>query len=166
MSAGSWRAMQAGDIPQVVAISDAVHGDLTESAELFAERLALYPAGCMMFTLGGEATGYLISHPWKPRSPVPLDTLVDALPADAESYYIHDLALLPAARGLGAGRFVVEKALRGAANAGFRVASLVAVNGADSFWEGQGFRYIDDDALALKLQSYGAGTYFMERELP
>ena len=162
----NWRAMLASDIPAVVVISDEVHGDLTESAEVFAERLALYPEGCFLFDLDGEAVGYLISHPWRRRSPVPLDVLVGAIPADADSYYLHDLALLPSARGSGAGGVVIGQALAHAARAGFREASLVAVHGADSFWARQGFRYVDDEALARKLQSYGEGTFFMERPLP
>lgn len=166
MNTGIWRAMQASDIPAVTAISDAVHGDLTESAEVFAERFALYPAGCFMFDREDVAVGFLISHPWRRRSPVPLGALVGAIPADADSYYLHDLALLPAARGSGAGRLVVEQALVHAAQAGFRVASLVAINGADSFWAGQGFQYVTDEALARKLHSYGDGTFFMERAIP
>lgn len=166
MTASNWRAMAASDIPSVAAISDAVHGDLTESAGVFAERLALYSAGCFLLDRDGEAAGYLVSHPWPRRSPVPLDVLIGAIPGDADSYYLHDLALLPAARGSGAGVAVIRQALAHAAHAGFREASLVAVNGADSFWAGQGFAPVDDAALARKLASYGEGTVFMERPLP
>lgn len=165
MNTGHWRPMQASDIPAVTAISDAVHGELTESAEVFAERCVLYPAGCFLFDREGVAAGFLISHPWRRRSPVPLETLVGAIPADAESYYLHDLALLPSARGSGAGGLVVQQALVHAASAGFREASLVAVHGADSFWARQGFQHVTDEALARKLQSYGEGTYFMERAI-
>jgi len=166
MSTGHWRAMRLSDIPAVVTIADAVHGELTESAEVFAERLALYPAGCFLLERDGEAVGHLVSHPWPRRTPVPLDVLLGAIPADADSFYLHDLALLPAARGSGAGVAVIRQALVDAASAGYREASLVAVHGADSFWARQGFRYVDDEVLARKLQSYGEGTFFMERPLP
>lgn len=160
---GVWRPMQDSDIRAVTAISDIVHGRFTERPEIFAERLALYPAGCFLLDRDGAAEGYLISHPWHRRSPVPLDELVGAMPEDAASYYLHDLALLPDARGCGAGRRGVEMVLAQAADAGLGEVSLVAVNGADAFWSAQGFSRVEDEAIARKLESYGEGTFFMER---
>ena len=94
--------MREADLPMVVGISDAVHGDFTEPLATFADRLAHYPAGCAIFERGGASLGYLISHPW-PRDAAPpkLGALLGAIPA-ADSYYLHDIALLPAARGSGA----------------------------------------------------------------
>lgn len=160
---GIWRPMREEDIPAVVAISDVAHGRFTERPEVFAERRALYPAGCFMLDCDGAAGGYLISHPWHRRSPVPLDRTIGAIPGDAGSYYLHDLALLPDTRGFGAGRRGVELVLAHAGSAGFGEVSLVAVNGADTFWSAQGFSRIDDDTIARKLESYGEGTFFMER---
>lgn len=160
-----WRPMQKADIPAVTAISDAVHGRLTEPPEVYAERLTLYPAGGFLLDHGGDAAGYLISHPWRRRAPVPLNGLIGAIPADADTYYLHDLALLPDTRGFGAGRQGVELVLTQAKNAGFGTVSLVAVNGADSFWSAQGFSHVEDQAVARKLQSYGEGTFFMERKV-
>ena len=162
---GIWRNMREADLPAVSAISDAVHGQFTESVGVYAERLSLYRAGCFIFDRGGDAAGYMISHPWGRRSPVPLDLLIGSIPEDADGYYIHDLALLPETRGLGAGQRAVELVLAYAADSGFREVSLVAVNGADSFWAGQGFSHVDDAALACKLQDYGPGTFFMERKV-
>jgi GNAT superfamily N-acetyltransferase len=155
--------MQASDIPAVVAISDAVHGPLTESAEVYAERLSLYPPGCFLFCSGGDVGGYLISHPWPRRSPVPLDRLIGSIPEDADDFYLHDLALLPEMRGSGAGRQAAELAFENASRAGYRTISLVAVNGADSFWARQGFEHVEDEEIARKLRGYGLGTFFMER---
>ena len=163
IAGGIWRQMREEDIPAVVAISDVVHGRFTERAEVFAERLSLYPAGCFMLDDEGAAAGYLITHPWHRRSPVPLDELIGSIPEDAGGYYLHDLALLPDTRGLGAGRRGVELVLAHAAGAGFGEVSLVAVNGADAFWSAQGFSRVDDVAIAYKLASYGEGTFFMER---
>ena len=55
------------------------------------------------------------------------------------TYYLHDLALLPKARGLGAAGDIVGIALAQATVAGFRTASLVAVNNSQPFWQRQGF---------------------------
>lgn len=157
--------MRVEDIPAITGISDTVHGRLTEGPEVFAERRTLYPAGCFLLDRGKDAAGYLISHPWHCRVPVPLNDLIGAIPADADTYYLHDLALLPDTRGSGFGRQGVELALAQANSAGFATVSLVAVNGADRFWAAQGFAHVEDAAIASKLQSYGEGTFFMEREL-
>jgi GNAT superfamily N-acetyltransferase len=162
---GTWRPLREEDIPAVTAISDVVHGRFTERPEVFAERLSLYPEGCFMLDHDGAAEGYLISHPWHRRSPVPLDQLIGAIPEDAGSYYLHDLALLPDTRGFGAGRRGVELVLAHASDAGFGQVSLVAVNGADAFWAALGFSCVEDEAVARQLQSYGEGTFFMERGL-
>jgi len=160
-----WRRMGQSDIPALVAISDAVHGRFSERAHIYAERLALYPAGCFMHQQGPDVTGYLISHPWRRLSPVPLDRPVGLLPRDPDSYYLHDLALSPGSRGSGAGTKAVGLVLECAADAKLDEISLVAVNGADSFWERCGFNRIDDPALASKLASYGSGAYYMVRLL-
>lgn len=166
IAGGIWRSMREEDIPAVAAISDVVHGRFTERPEVFAERLSLYPAGCFMLDHDGAAEGYLISHPWHRRSPVPLDQLIGSIPEEADSYYLHDLALLPDTRGLGAGRRGVELVLAHAGDARCcGEVSLVAVNGADAFWSAQGFSRIDDEAIARKLESYGEGTFFMERSV-
>lgn len=162
---GAWRPMQAGDIPAAVAISDEVHGRFTERPEIYAERLRLYPAGCFVFEQAGEIIGYLVSHPWHHGRPPALNVLLGDIPDTADTYYLHDIALLPKARGSGAGAAAVALVLDRAAGAGLRTVTLTAINGADSFWATQGFVYVDDDAVKAKLGSYGSDSYFMERRL-
>lgn len=153
-----WRQMRAADLPAVAAISDAVHGRYTEDVAIYAGRLALYPAGCRVFEVEGAVAGYLIAHPWRSASPPGLGERPDAIPDDADTYYFHDLALLPAARGTGAGRTAVMLAERQAREAGFGDITLMAVNGADSFWAAQGFIYVGGGEA-----SYGEGAYLMRR---
>src|SRR5690606_23703337 len=90
-----WRAMRPDDLPAVAAISDAVHGQWRESAATYGERLTLYPAGCMTLEQDGAIAGFLISHPWH-RAHLPgLDEPLGAIPADSDTFYLHDIALLP-----------------------------------------------------------------------
>ena len=103
----SWRPMRAEDLAAVTAISDAVHGRFTEPMAIYAERLALYPAGCRVLA-GDAVAGYLISHPWYRDSPPKLGAMLGTIPADADAYYLHDLALLPAARGSGGGKAALD----------------------------------------------------------
>lgn len=159
---GHWRPMRSTDIPAAAAISDAVHGDAyTERPAIYAERLALYPAGCHVFARGDRVEGYLISHPWHRDAPPKLDELFGAIPADADGYYLHDVALLPSTRGAGAGKAALALALRQAEIAGFDDITLMAVNGADGFWAAQGFAHAGEDAPS----PYGAGTHLMRRRV-
>lgn len=158
-----WRAMTAADLPAVAPISDAVHGRYSEPFEVYAERLALYPAGCFVFAADGAPSGYLIAHPWRRDTPPKLGAVLGAIPADADTFYLHDIALLPATRGTGAGRAAVELTIRAARAAGFGEITLMAVGGADSFWTAQGFSIAD--ATPDILASYGPEARLMRRTM-
>lgn len=151
-----WRPMCAEDVASVVAMSDAIHGGYTERAEVYAERRALYPAGCFLLEGGGGPLGYLVSHPWHGSKPPALDQLMEALPTPTDHYYLHDLALLPEARGSGAAQAAVGIVLDQARLAGFDRVALTAVNGAETFWRRQGFRPV------AEADAYGDGSLAME----
>ena len=82
-----------------------------------------------------------------------------AIPHDADTYYLHDIALRPECRGTGVGRAALDAALLHARTAGFTDITLIAVGGADTYWAKQGFAVVEGSgALA-----YGAGTCLMRR---
>lgn len=151
--------MNAADIPAVAAISDAVHGDYTEQSAVYVERLQLYPAGCWLLERDGKAMGYLIGHPWAGTQPPTLNQLIQALPEPADHYYLHDLALLPDARGTGAAQAAIGIVLDQAGKAGARRIALTAVNGADAFWGRNGF------TAMVAGGTYGGDSLAMERLL-
>ncbi|MEC3911114.1 GNAT family N-acetyltransferase [Sphingobium sp. CR2-8] len=153
-----WRPMEASDIPVVAAISDAAHGAYTERADVYAERLCLYPAGCWLLERDGAASGYLVSHPWHGDAPPMLNARLRQIPANADLFYLHDLALLPQARGSGAAGDAVRLVLDQARRAGFERITLTAVNGADAFWRKQGFT-----PMARQDGAYDAASILMER---
>jgi ribosomal protein S18 acetylase RimI-like enzyme len=157
--------MNPSDLAAVSAIAARVHPDYPEDDAVFAERLALYPAGCFVRANGIEAQGYLISHPWHLGRPPALNALLGALPAPATTYYVHDLALLPEARGSGAAAAIVTTLVGHARARQHHNISLVAVNNSVQFWQSHGFRIHDDAALTAKLASYDAQACYMVREL-
>jgi GNAT superfamily N-acetyltransferase len=157
--------MSPDDLPRVALLAAQVHAAYPEDAAVFAERLRLYPAGCHVHEAGGRLVGYVLSHPWHDRSAPRLNSLLGALPASPMTYYIHDLALLPEARGTGAGSAIVAALVAQARAAGLPSASLVAVHGSAEFWERHGFHEITDPALAEKLRSYDESARFMMRRL-
>nr|WP_120007368.1 GNAT family N-acetyltransferase [Pseudoroseomonas vastitatis] len=147
--------MRPADLPAVSRIAAAVHRDFPEEDAVFAERLALSPAGCLMLERAGAAAGYAISHPWHFGPPPALNSLLGELPARPETHYLHDVALLPAARGAGAARILLGRL---EVLAGGLPLSLVAVGGTTGFWAGLGFRPREEPALLAKLASYGDPT--------
>ncbi len=155
--------MTPRDLPAVDAIAARVHLAYPEDAAVFEERLALYPQGCFMLHAGAAPIGYLISHPWTFAAPPALNVLLGALPAPASTYYIHDLALLPQARGHGAAAAALNAVVAQARGENAGNISLVAVNNSVQFWRRQGFHSHLDDALAQKLASYGADACYMVR---
>lgn len=156
-----WRAMREADLPAVSAISDAVHGRYTEPMAVYAERLGLHPGGCRVLERDGEIAGYLVTHPWHRDSPPKLGAMLGAIPPEADTYYLHDIALLPAARGTGASKAALEFVVDRASALGLPDITLMAVGGADRFWAAQGFDYLPRDADL----SYGTGAHLMRMSI-
>jgi len=148
--------MRRADLPAVAAMSDAVHGAFTEAQPVYAARLALWPEGCRILETGAGVAGYAIAHPWRLGAPPALGAMLEALPAIPDVYHLHDIALLPAARGTGAGAAALGILLESAAAARLPLVELVAVNGADTYWRAQGFE-------AVAPGPYGPGSWLMRR---
>ncbi len=156
-----WRGLTALDLPEVEAIAAKVHPDFPEDMVVFAERQRLYPDGARLLELDGVPAGYVLSHPWHLGALPALNALLGAIPEDADTFYLHDLALLPRARGTGAAAMIVGDMLRHARASGLPSASLVAVNGSLPFWYKHGFRAIKAPELEAKLGSYEAAARYM-----
>ena len=159
----SWRQMTEADLDAVERIAGIVHPGLFERREVLAEKQRLYPLGAWLCERDGEALGYFFTHPWQVNAIPELDAMLGTIPSDAGTYYFHDLAVLPEAKGSGAARAAVEVALAHAASSGFATASLVAVNGSQPFWQRQGFALVDVPHLAEKLGAYEPGARYMTR---
>jgi ribosomal protein S18 acetylase RimI-like enzyme len=159
-----WRAMTEADLPEALAIAEIVHPNYPEDPAVFAERLALYPPGCLVLMQGDRAIGYIVSHPWRYADPPALNSLLGALPCKPSTYYIHDIALLSAARGSGAAKAVIQLLIDHAEAEGFPNLSLTAVNDSAAFWRRQGFVPMPNPTLDAKLRSYDEAARFMVRQ--
>lgn len=157
----AWREMRAGDIRAALRVADRVHPDLPEGRAVFEDRMALFAPGCLVLDGGRRILGYALSHPWILGEPPALDTCLGTLPSEADTYYIHDVALAPEARGTGAAASGVERllALAGA----YPTASLVSVHGTASFWSRFGFAEAGGALPSGKLAAYGLGATYMVR---
>jgi len=166
-SVATWRPMRAEDLTAVSAIGEAVHAAYPEEDAVFAERRALFPEGCRIALLDGAVTGYAVAHPGLLFQPPALDTRLGALPAAPDCLYLHDIALLPQARGLGFGDALVADLVAQAARASLPALALVAVGGTVPYWRRRGFEVAGADraGLAAKLASYGGDAAYMIRRL-
>jgi GNAT superfamily N-acetyltransferase len=161
----NWRTLEEGDVPAMVGIAAIVHPDYFEDSAVLAERRALYPAGAFILEAGERPVGYLLSHPWRFAAPPPLNRLLGSLPERPSTFYLHDLALLPEARGTGAAGAIVDRLAKQAETAGFATLSLVAVNRSEGFWRRHGFETRADSDLAGTLAAYDQDARYMVRSL-
>ena len=155
--------MAPGDLAAVASIARRIHAAHPERDEIFAERLALFAPGCLTLWRAGAIQGYAIAHPWHRAAPPALDTLLGALPAGPDCLYLHDIALLPAARGAGASGRLLDLLDAIARAARLERIALISIPGTAGFWRRQGFVPVARPELAAKLASYGAGAQVMER---
>jgi GNAT superfamily N-acetyltransferase len=158
--------MLPADVAAAHALSEIIHPGYPERPEVFAERLHLYPEGCLVLTSGeGAMKGYALTHPYVKDTAPPLDTLLGRLPDDCDIYYFHDIALLPEVRGGNAGKAVVTYLQTHASVAGFDTVCLVAVNASAPFWERLGFAAHPVESLRERLDGYGAGAAYMRAQI-
>lgn len=155
-----WRAMTAADLDGVVAVAAITFPDHPESRACIAERLTLAPDSCWVLASDEGVAGYMIAYPCPLGTIPPLNTLLGGLPGVQDAWYLHDLALLPEARGRG----------YAASGLGLLFAridapiALVSVNRSAGFWAGQGFVPQDAPGFAAKLSSYGPDARYMVRD--
>jgi ribosomal protein S18 acetylase RimI-like enzyme len=157
----AWRPLAEADLPALARIAARVHPDFPEDDAVFAERLALAPDWCFALSNGKSLYGYVLGHPWH-GPPPKLNTLLGALPDRATLGYIHDLALLPEARGGGHGRLVLNRLISQAKSRGLGAMALVAVSGSAPFWQRQGFQVATPPG---PLTGYGPDARYMLRDL-
>ena len=163
MAAPAWERMLPAHLAGVKALADRVHPGLPERIDVYADRLAVYPAGSRVLVSGGTVVGYAVSHPARLFAPPPLDHLLRAIGPEVDSYYIHDVVVAPELRGQGLARSGVETVL---ASVPYPATALVSVYGTMPFWAGFGFA---DETAALpagKLAPYGEDACYMVRRTP
>lgn len=153
------------DVDELVRVGQTVHDpSLDEGADVFLERVQLFPQGCMVLVEDGHIVGYAISHPILRDCPPALNTKLGAVPTNADEYYIHDIAILPEFRGKGHAAECIDKILRVADQ--YPTTSLISVYGTASFWGRYGFAPVPllEGHLAKKLASYGEDAQYLRRQ--
>lgn len=147
------------DIPGVLGVQRSAYPDpLIESSSSFSRKLEVWPAGARGAFDGREMVGYLFCHPWTVGEIAPLDDRELVLPEPPSCLYVHDLAVRADRKGRGIGGLLAAEVPRLAGLHSLDACALVAVQGAHTFWERQGF-------IATREIKYGSGAraFYMVR---
>jgi ribosomal protein S18 acetylase RimI-like enzyme len=160
-----WRPLREEDLQEIDRIADTVHTELPERPEVFMEKFHLYPQGCFALTQSNKVVGYGISHLWKLNDIPPLDAFLKTLPVPAACLYLHDVAIMPSARGHNCAAGLIELLKTVAIAEGIGTMALVSVYGTDVLWGNLGFRETLDPRLSEKLRTYGPTARYMIKQL-
>lgn len=161
------RLMVPNDLTAVMAIQAECYAQLgPESLASYQAKLAASPTTCFVATQNtpdGEKTlGYLISFPWHTSDLPAFNAPTCELPSQPNCFYLHDLAVTPAARKHQLGRLLVEQFFQTAQQLALQQACLVAVEGAHTYWQRFGFQQqAPSPAMSRQLEKYGEQAQFM-----
>ena len=156
-----WRQARNIDLAAIAGIAEAIHPHLPEGPAIFAERLQLFPQGCFVLAPNGIVAGYGISYPWMLHDIPPLGTLLEGLPLSSECLFVHDVAIVPAARGNGSAGKLLQILTAVARSHHLPFLALVSVYGTDVLWSRFGFRAQSGSRVFDKLDSYGPTARYM-----
>ena len=162
-----WRPMAAGDLDAVMDIAARLHPNYPERMEIFADKWAFHPQACRVLADGAAVLGYGFAHRWQLGRPPRLDAVLGDAPGRPDCLHLHDVALMPQARGQGGVALYLDHLEEVAAAERLGHLSLIAIAGKDGYWRGQGFGDFAGpaDDLAERLASYGQGTVYLVRRL-
>src|SRR6185437_16720423 len=100
----------------------------------FLRLIDLFPDGAIGAFDGDGLCGYAFGVPLTSGTVLDLRVPLAAVPAGADVFYIHDVAVARRCRGQGLGRRLVACMLAVAREHHFARVELVSVQGSDSFW--------------------------------
>lgn len=161
------RAMQLQDLAAVIRIqAEAYIDEILEADEVIHARFAQTPDTSWVVEREGDVCGYLVGYQ---------SNLGDVTPwgfefshkLQANTLYLHDLAISRTAKGFGLGPLVVNHALAEARQRQLEHAALVSVQNSKVFWEKLGFVACDElpQAQQQNLATYTGPAFYMARAL-
>jgi GNAT superfamily N-acetyltransferase len=142
-------------------IADKIHINVPERAEVFAEKIKLFPVGCRGLFFDNKLAGYGISHLWELENIPPLNEYLGQLPEKPTCIYIHDIVVLPEMRGYKAADRYIDYIKQQAKRMSINSLALVSLYGTDTFWNRFGFKIYSNEKIKSKLGSYGKAAKYM-----
>ena len=152
------RAIDTADWDAILEIQEECYSMLEpEPLAVLQSKWQVSAQSCFVIEHKGDVVGYCLAHPWTAYTPPVLYQELKQLP-EADSLYLHDIAISKRAQGLGAGSQSLKHLHTIAQRLGLSSLSLVAVQGADSYWQKMGF---SRQNIAKSLTSYTDDACYM-----
>jgi ribosomal protein S18 acetylase RimI-like enzyme len=151
------RRLTGDDVNAVAALErEAFAPELHESADALRRLIELFPEGAFGCFDEDGLCGFAFGVPLRAGTTLALGLPLDEVPQDADTFYIHDVAVASRCRRLGVGRLLAGHLLSAARARGLRRAELVSVQGSAPFWARFGFAEIErirygDGVVALRM---------------
>lgn len=163
--ASGWRPALESDLQVVYAMHESAHKGLPESREVLEEKFQLFPHGWLVFEKTARIVGYGISYPWRLYTVPVLNSRMGTLPKCPNCLFLHDLALLPEARGKNSAQGFLQLAAMLAASHKLQALTGVSLYGSSRLWVRYGFAVVNDPTLNRQLCSYGPNARYVLRPL-
>ena len=161
------RAMRLDDLDAVLAIQAACYPPaMQEAAPVLQARMQAATDTCIVAQDGKGVCAYLFGYPSRLGAVTPLGAEFAPAP-DADTLYLHDLALAPRAHGRGLARELVGHLLALGRRAGLTATALVSVQDTAAFWTALGYEAaeVKDAQARAALASYPGQARYMVRML-
>lgn len=153
------RPMQTRDLEAVLRVQAACYPPaMQEAAGVVRARLEAAPTTCLAACDAHGLRGYLFAYPSLLDRVTDLGAPFETAP-DADTLYLHDLAVEPGALGRGLARALVKTMLERGRELGLAHAALVAVQDSMRFWSAFGFAVRATPAPGLL--TYPPGAVYM-----
>ncbi|RYF75599.1 MAG: N-acetyltransferase [Comamonadaceae bacterium] len=161
------RPLALHDLPGLLAIQRACYGEgFVESGEVFSRRIAS-PANCsLVLERAGVVCAYLAAYRSARGKVTPLHGDFEPV-LDADTLYLHDLAVRPDCSGQGFARALLEPLWSQAEMEGLQHTALVSVQGSEAYWQRHGYtaQPLADAVQRARLAGYGDGAVYMVQKL-
>jgi len=160
------RFVRLDDLDAILQVQAACYPPvMQEAAGVVLERMLAAGETCLVAEDDMGMCGYLFAYPSRMGKVTPLGAGFQAAP-DADTLYLHDLALAPRAHGRGLGRRLVTHLLAQAAGSGMAWSALVSVQDTAGFWRALGYEAAGHSGAPARaaLASYpGTARYMVKR---
>lgn len=160
------RAVQAGDLSAIHAIqAESYSPSMQEGMDVICRRIEAANETCWIALDDFGPCGYLFAYPSTLGTVTPLGGDF-SVSFDADTLYLHDLAVLRRVAGRGVGNALFTLALDTARARGLDYSGLVSVQGSRNYWIRQGYEVCEPaPACAALLRDYPADSVYMTRRL-
>ena len=159
------RPLLPADLDSVLRVQAACYPPaMQEAAAVVEARLDAAAATCLVACDTDGICGYLFAYPSRLGRVTDLGARFEVAP-DADTLYLHDLAVDPRSLGRGLARALVEQLLDLGRGLDLSHAALVAVQDSTRFWSGFGFAARATGEGRSGLLTYPAGAVYMARPL-